>query len=228
MYVSFVVVFAAYLFGLVEPELLSPADVRLMRIRSRIDIRPRLHHLLQHAILVFSDQQIVTGIAIMAAGFVGLRNGETNVYHYQIVLYLAWLSSSVHLSALTFLWPFMESHPVVRSWRLVGMVVLFFMLIVGLVPTVSYDWGIINISDRADASIGTDDLTGWGIPARCFWARTYGDGVNTNALIGYALLIVSYIWKVGDMFAPTRKLFISGMRMPIERVIEHVLSVAAT
>jgi hypothetical protein len=167
-YVSFVVVFAAYLFGFVEPELLSPADVRLMRIRSRIDIHPRLHHLLQHAILVLSDQQIVTGIAIMAAGFVGLRNGETNVYHYQIVLYLAWLSSSVHPSALTFLRPFMESHTAVRFWRLVGMVVLFFTLIVGLVPTVSYDWGIINISDRADASIGTDDLTGWGILARYF------------------------------------------------------------
>jgi hypothetical protein len=45
-HVSFVVVFAAYLFGFVEPELLSPADVRLMRIRSRIDIHPRLHHLL--------------------------------------------------------------------------------------------------------------------------------------------------------------------------------------
>jgi hypothetical protein len=138
-YVSFAVMLGAYIFGLVELESLSPADVRLMRVKSRIDRHPRLHHLLQHAILVFSDQQIVTGIAIMAAGFVGLRDGETNVYHYQIVLYLAWLSSSVHLSALTFLRPFLESHPAVRSWRLLGMVVLFFMLIIGLVPTVSYD-----------------------------------------------------------------------------------------
>jgi hypothetical protein len=92
-YVSFFVVLGAYLFGLVEPELLSPADVRFMRIKSRIHHHPRLHHLLQHAILVLSDQQIVTGVAIMAAGFVGLRSGDTNVYHYQIVLYLAWLSS---------------------------------------------------------------------------------------------------------------------------------------
>jgi hypothetical protein len=226
-YVSFFVVLGAYLFGLVEPELLSPADVRFMRIKSRIHRHPRLHHLLQHAILVLSDQQIVTGVAIMAAGFVGLRSGDTNVYHYQIVLYLAWLSCSVHLSALTFLRPFLESHPAVRSWRLLGMVVLFFMLVVGLIPTVSYDWGIINISDPTDASIGKDDLTGWGIPARCFWARTYGDGVNNDAPIGYALLIVSYIWKVGDMFAPTRKLFNSGIRGPTERVIEQLLSIAS-
>jgi hypothetical protein len=226
-YVSFFVVLGAYLFGLVEPKLLSAADVRFMRIQSRIDHYSQLHQLLQHAILVLSDQQIVTGIAIMAAGFVGLRSGDTDVYHYQIVLYLAWLSSSVHLSALTFLRPFLESHPAVRSWRLVGMVVLFFMLIVGLVPTVSYDWGIINISDPTDASIGKDDLTGWGIPARCFWARTYGDGVNNDAPIGYALLIVSYIWKVGDMFAPTRNLFTSGIRGPTERAIEHILSITA-
>jgi hypothetical protein len=226
-YVSFAVVLGAYLFGMVEPELLAPADVRIMRVRSRIHKHPRLHHLMQHAILVLSDQQIVTGVAIMAAGFVGLRSGETNVYHYQIVLYLAWLASSVHLSALTFLRPFLESHPAVRAWRLVGMVILFFMLIVGLVPTVSYDWGIINISDPDDASIGIDDKSGWGIPARCFWARTYGDGVNDDAPIGYVLLVVSYVWKVGDMFGPTRSILASKIRGPTERRIEQVLSITA-
>lgn len=226
-YVSFAVVLGAYTFGMVEPELLAPADVRIMRVRSRIHDHPRLHHLMQHAILVLSDQQIVTGVAIMAAGFVGLRSGETNVYHYQIVLYLAWLASSVPLSALTFLRPFLESHPAVRAWRLAGMVVLFFMLMVGLVPTVSYDWGIINISDPSDATIEINDKTGWGIPARCFWVRTYGDGVNDDAPIGYVLLVISYVWKVGDMFRPTRKLFSSGIRWPTERGIEHVLSITA-
>jgi hypothetical protein len=226
-YVSFAVVLGAYLFGMVEPELLAPADVRIMRVRSRINNYPRLHHLMQHAILVLSDQQIVTGVAIMAAGFVGLRSGETNVYHYQIVLYLAWLASSVHLSALTFLRPFLESHPAVRAWRLVGMVVLFFMLIVGLVPTVSYDWGIINISDPSDSTIEINDKSGWGIPAKCFWVRTYGDGVNDDAPIGYVLLVISYFWKVGDMFGSTRSVFASIIRRPAERNIEHVLSIAA-
>jgi hypothetical protein len=226
-YVSFAVVLGAYVFGIVEPELLAPADVRIMRVKSRIHNHPRLHHLMQHAILVLSDQQIVTGVAIMAAGFVGLRSGETNVYHYQIVLYLAWLASSVHLSALTFLRPFLESHPAVRAWRLVGMVVLFLMLIVGLVPTVSYDWGLINISDPDDATIEINDKSGWGIPARCFWARTYGDGVNDDAPIGYVLLVVSYVWKITDMFGPSRQVFASGIRGPMEREIEHGLALAA-
>ena len=107
------------------------------------------------------------------------------------------------------------------------MVVLFFMLIVGLVPTVSYDWGIINISDPSDSTIEINDKSGWGIPARCFWARTYGDGVNDDAPIGYVLLVISYMWKVGDMFGPTRKLFSSGIRGPTEKWIEHALSIPA-
>jgi hypothetical protein len=83
-YVSFAMVVGAYIFGLVEPELLSPADSRIMHIKSRVHRHQALHRVLQHTILVLSDQQIVTGIAIMAAGFVGLRRGELSVYHYQV------------------------------------------------------------------------------------------------------------------------------------------------
>ncbi|KJX95325.1 hypothetical protein TI39_contig4119g00009 [Zymoseptoria brevis] len=226
-YVSFAAVLGAYAFGVIEPELLSPADTRIMRIKSRIHRHPTLHRVLQHTILVLSDQQIVTGIAIMAAGFVGLRNGETSVYHYQVVLYLAWLASSVHLSALTLLRPFMTTHPAVRAWRLGGMVVLFLMLVIGLIPTVSFDWGIVNISEPGDTEVSEDERTGWGIPARCFWGRTYGDGVNNDAPIGYVLLLVSYIWKVGDMFASTRRLYGLGFRGPVVRGIEFALSVPA-
>ncbi|CZT18643.1 uncharacterized protein RCC_04487 [Ramularia collo-cygni] len=226
-YVSFAVVLVAYAFGIVEPELLSPTDSKIMRVRSRVHRHPKLHRVLQHTILALSDQQIVTGIAIMAAGFVGLRSGETSVYHYQIVLYLAWLASSVHLSALTILRPFLSTHPAVRAWRLTGMVVLFLMLVVGLIPTVSYDWGIINISEPDDHDVQENETTGWGIPARCFWGRTYGDGVNNDAPIGYILLLVSYIWKIGDMFESTRRLYGLGIRQPLERGTESLLSIPA-
>ncbi|RMY86926.1 hypothetical protein D0862_10816 [Hortaea werneckii] len=175
-YASFVAILAAYVCGMVEPESLSLADVKVMRIRSRTERHPRMHRILRQTIIVLSDQQIVTGIAIMTAGFVGLRSGQISVYHYQIVLYLAWLSSSVHLSALTLLRPFLNRHSGLKVWRLVGMGALFIMLIIGLVPTVSYDWGIINFKDPKDSSIGKNDLTGWGVPASCFWSKTYADG----------------------------------------------------
>lgn len=133
-YVSFTAILGAYISGMVEPELLASVDSRIMRIRSRVEKHPRIHRVLRQTVLAFSDQQIVTGIAIMIAGFVGLHKGDISVYHYQIVLYLAWLSSSVHLSALTLLRPYLNAHPGVKAWRLTGMLVLFLMLVIGLCP----------------------------------------------------------------------------------------------
>ncbi|KAI7269241.1 hypothetical protein KC343_g7339 [Hortaea werneckii] len=226
-YGTFVAILAAYVCGMVEPELLSLADVKAMRITSRTERHPRIHRTLRQTIIVLSDQQIVTGIAIMTAGFVGLRSGQISVFHYQIVLYLAWLSSSVQLSALTLLRPFLNRHSGVKVWRLTGMVALIIMLIVGLVPTVSYDWGIINLMDPENSSIGSNDLTGWGIPASCFWAKTYADGVNNDAPIGYILLVVSYVWKIGDVFGSGRALYNSRIRTPLENAVESLLTVPA-
>ncbi|RMY42216.1 hypothetical protein D0866_00069 [Hortaea werneckii] len=186
-----------------------------------------MHRILRQTIIVPSDQQIVTGIAIMTAGFVGLRSGQISVYHYQIVLYLAWLSSSVHLSALTLLRPFLNRHTGVKVWRLIGMGALFIMLIIGIVPTVSYDWGIINFMDSKDSSIGENDLTGWGVPASCFWGKTYADGVNNDAPIGYVLLIISYVWKIGDLFGSGRTFYASRIRRPLESGLESILSLPA-
>jgi len=226
-YASFVAILAAYVCGMVEPESLSLADVKVMRIRSRTERHPRMHRILRQTIIVLSDQQIVTGIAIMTAGFVGLRSGQISVYHYQIVLYLAWLSSSVHLSALTLLRPFLNRHSGLKVWRLVGMGALFIMLIIGLVPTVSYDWGIINFKDPKDSSIGKNDLTGWGVPASCFWSKTYADGVNNDAPIGYVLLVISYVWKIGDVFGSGRKFYASRIRRPLESAVESLLTLPA-
>ncbi|THW39345.1 hypothetical protein D6D25_04851, partial [Aureobasidium pullulans] len=159
----------------------------------------------------------------------GYRNNgrRMSVYHYQIVLYLAWLSSSVHLSALTLLRPFLNKLQGLRAWRLLGMIVLFFMLIVGLVPTVSYDWGTIY-SPEADTSLpDTIQPTGWGIPAICFWGKTYGDGFNDDAPIGYLILIFSYVWKMGDLFVSPRNLYNRTIRRPLENFIAKTLSVFA-
>jgi hypothetical protein len=113
-----------------------------------------------------SDQQIVTGIAILAAGFQGLRLGGIDSYHYQTVIYLAWMSSSVHLSALSVLAPVLKERPALRIWRLVGMLVLLVLLVIALIPTASNDWGWLTWEGMAPEN------SGWGVPAVCFWATT--------------------------------------------------------
>ncbi|KAH0046331.1 hypothetical protein KCU78_g94, partial [Aureobasidium melanogenum] len=226
-YTSFAAVLIAYFTGMVEDELLTSLDRKIMRIRSRIDHHPRIHETIRHVVFLLSDQQIVTGIAIMAAGFVGLHSGQMSVYHYQIVLYLAWLSSSVHLSALTLLRPVLNEFHGLRAWRLLGMVVLFMMLIVGLLPTVSCDWGIIY-SPAADTSLpDAIQATGWGIPAICFWDKTYSNGVNDDAPIGYLILVLSYVWKAGELFLWPRQLYHQWIRRPVEISMTSLLSVTA-
>ncbi|KAF2199159.1 hypothetical protein GQ43DRAFT_127767 [Delitschia confertaspora ATCC 74209] len=52
-------------------------------------------------VLALSDQQLVTGIAILVAGFKMYAQGDLlnsiSVYHFSIVLDMAWFSSSCHL-----------------------------------------------------------------------------------------------------------------------------------
>lgn len=246
-YLTFTAVLVAYLFGLVDSELLSPVDRRVFHIRpytsrsstTAITTRPNGSAALQQeqqvpsklrakaeaclrtAVLALSDQQIVTGIAIMGAGFQGLRTGALSAYHYQIVLYLAWMSSSVHLTAITVLATYLKRHRGVLAWRLAGMFVLFVMLVVGLVPTISNDWGIFWWP-------GIDsDKTGWAIPARCFWGNLRGGGVSPDAPIGFIILSVSYLWKMGQLFSSSRGAYHQWFRGPVERFLVHGLRFTA-
>lgn len=230
-YLTFGAVLAAYLFGQVDPSLLNVVDTQVFRVRpyrppltftrKGQPTRLRIHDALRQAILALSDQQIVTGIAIMGAGFQGLRLGGIDGYHYQIILYLAWMSSSVHLSALSLLAPFLNKRPALKAWRLVGMLVLLVLLLVGLVPTISNDWGLLTWTGMKPGN------TGWGVPAICFFGKTWGDGANPDAVLGFLLLAVSYAWKVGALFQRPRHVYFRWVRHPIAWAFETLVAKAA-
>lgn len=86
-----------------------------------------------------SDIQIVTGLSILISGFIQLRCG-LSVYHWQIIVYLAWFSSITHLCCLTFLRSYLFNHSGQRLWRLISMLIIIIMLVVGLVSTGYFDW----------------------------------------------------------------------------------------
>jgi hypothetical protein len=224
-YMTFAAVLLAYITGMVENDLLGVVDRKLFRIKSRIQHHSRIQTALRKFVLSLSDQQIVTGIAIMAAGLRGLAKGTISTYHYQIVLYLAWLSSSVHLSAISLLTPHLSKYNGLRTWRLVGMLALLIMLLIGLVPTTSDNWG--TVSEAFDPSRTGVQPTGWGVPAACFWARTYGNGVNNDAPLGYAILVVSYVWKVGELFVSPNRLYHVVVRVPVRILMEEPLCAIA-
>lgn len=177
-YITFALVLLSYFFGEVDNCLLNEVDTRIFLIRPRHErpaesaesgnhrvIRFEAGNCLRQAILALSDQQIMTGIAIMAAGFQGLRVGDIDAYHYQTVLYLGWMSSSVHLSAISMIAPILKKRPALKIWRLAGMAVLMVLLAVALVPTTSDEWGV----KKRDGLF--PENSGWGVPTECFWDK---------------------------------------------------------
>lgn len=101
------------------------------------------------------------------------------------------------------------------------MLVLLVLLLIGLVPTLSNDWGIDYWPGMVDGA------TGWGIPADCFWGQMWGDGINPDAVFGIIVLITSYVWKVGGLFASARRAFRRWFRHPLEWLMESTLSYLA-
>ncbi|KAF2661827.1 hypothetical protein K491DRAFT_388332 [Lophiostoma macrostomum CBS 122681] len=86
-------------------------------------------------ILVLSDQQLATGLAILIAGVV--NQCTLSVYEFQIVFALAWFSSTTHLATLDCLRHYFLTHHVVRNCRVFGMLFLLLLLSYTLVMSMA-------------------------------------------------------------------------------------------
>ncbi|MCJ1437996.1 hypothetical protein MMC27_007383 [Xylographa pallens] len=94
---------------------------------------------LKKFVLTLSDQQLVTGIAILVACFANWC--RTSVYELNMVVSLAWFSSATHLATLDVLQDYFQHNRVVRNWRMIGMVAIVLLLIAGLLLTGFYNNG---------------------------------------------------------------------------------------
>lgn len=77
-------------------------------------------------VLAMSDQQLVTGIAIMTAAL--SARCHITVFELRIVDSLAWFSATSHLATLSILRQYMYENPVVRNWRVLGIIVFLALL----------------------------------------------------------------------------------------------------
>lgn len=89
--------------------------------------------------LIMSDLQLLTGLAIMISGFTQLRCG-LSTYHWLRVIHLAWFSSVTHLCCLTFLRDYLRKNKMMQLWRISGMVAQSLMLIYAFTTTSRYEW----------------------------------------------------------------------------------------
>jgi len=85
------------------------------------------------------DIQILTGLGILLSGYIRL-SCYISAYHWQLVVYLAWLSNLTHVACLTVLRGYLHHHQRERNIRLFFMMALWLAIFPAIVPTAFFNW----------------------------------------------------------------------------------------
>lgn len=212
---------AAYVGGFLPSHYLRRVDRRIFRANSR-NQDSRWRDIIEKVMMSVSDQQLVTGLAILVAGYYEMMNNNLSVYHWQIVVYLAWLSSAVHIASLTLLRDVFNKNPTLRNLRVAGMLVLLALLEVAMWPT------------RFTAFLDVEDR---GMPIRCWWKPTQMQNphplgidlsmVDPNWVLTMVMLLFAYVWKLSQLFESSRGFVRRWLLAKPEAAIERLMRKAA-
>ena len=136
---------------------------------------------IEKVILSLSDQQLLTGLAVLIAGF--WTHCSISVYHFALVNDLAWFSATTHLTTLNVLQGFFMENKVLRTSRVILMAVMGILLVASSVMEGHNAW---FDSRPYDAQCLFDDLNGniGGDPR--YWMC-----VNLALLVFYPLNIIT-------------------------------------
>ena len=142
------------------------------------EVRKRRKDSLERFVLSLSDQQLVTGLAVLIAGY--SQTGSMSAYHFNIVASLAWFSSATHLATLAVLKTYFREHTTVRNWRVIIMLVMLPMLAVAQVP----GW-----ADKDNS-----------VPVFCCY-RDLGSGDMLTASAVMVFLIITYAEGIARLYS---------------------------
>ena len=109
----------------------------------------------QKLVLSLSDQQLLTGLAVLIAGF--WTHCSISVYHFALIDDLAWFSAIVHLITLSVLQDFFLARPMCRNWRVSLMVAMALLIVVSTVMQGHHEW---DDSSPYDAQCLFENLIG--------------------------------------------------------------------
>ncbi|OBT78882.1 hypothetical protein VF21_02796 [Pseudogymnoascus sp. 05NY08] len=164
--------------------------------------------LLPQATLAMSDAQIITGLSILVGGYSQLDCG-LSIFHWHMVVRLAWFSSVTHLTTLTFLRRYIHDNRGIRILRLVLMLALMVMLAIALIPT-GGQCGLENYNPwRITADDGLPVYPG--SPAKCCFSAI-PDKANFigSDQIRFDLMMISEALLIGTSLTRAIKLFRSS------------------
>lgn len=196
----------AYLLGYLPAYHIKRADKACFKVNSRrADDRWRVT--LDKVVLIFSDQQLIAGLAIVIAGFVEALTRDLDSYHWHIVTYLAWLSSTVHLITLSLLRSWLSERLLLRNLRMLGMLILLGLLGTAIYPSLNLKF-TSGIFDSEDDNSRGDKTRSQATPVHCFWGGDLSYSMhwppNGDAVISYVALIGGYLWKISQAFDSSR------------------------
>jgi hypothetical protein len=214
-----VLALTAYVGGFLPAHLLRRVDTLIIRAHSRNETS-KWRAILEGAMMSLSDQQLVTGLAILIAGYYEMVNNDLSILYWQIIVYLAWLSSSVHIASLALLRDVLNKNPRLRNVRVAGMMVLLILLLTAMWPT--------RFVDGLDIPA---------FPARCYWTSArnfpwdeprseplqFSNEIDVNWVISMTMLVSAYGWKLSQLFASSRGLFRRWLVAKPEAAIERLM-----
>lgn len=127
-------------------------------------------------IRVFSDQQLVAGLAILTVTF--CRFGSITEYHFAVISDLANMALVVQFTASDILGEVLSEHPEMVWWRVTAFVALAVLTMITLIP-----WG------------NQYYLYTWGSEMACLWDKTSGN-YRPNETAQMVLYMVLSLWGI--------------------------------
>jgi hypothetical protein len=207
-----------------EPKSLNEIDHRFLDFIWKKK-RPRLSRVrkkaLKSGVLMFSDLQIVTSLAILSAGFSQLHCGMSS-YHWQIMVYTAWFSSVTHLTTLTALRHYFRK----SSWKILAVRVILMlftvsMLTAALIPTGSAYWLWSSL----------EQSTFYGaVPAKCYFNELRRRGrlsvsadQTSSMIISIFILWTSYLTRITKLYPELSKRARQYLRNKPLKILEDAI-----
>lgn len=176
------------------------------KVLERKIARQKWRMILDELILSLSDQQMITGIAILIAGIIQL-DSKISFYHWNVLVSLAWFSSLTHLSALTLLRSYFRSRLLLRMFRLFLMTG-FAILLIGAMYPLYYNGARKTYEFPNPSGNITEEryLIPPSYPARCLYSSPKMDEgtVGRNLTFGATVVLVfGYTTRVIKLFSST-------------------------
>lgn len=125
-------------------------------------------------ILTLSDQQLVTGLAILVSGT--LNKDRLTIYELSMLLGLAWFSTTTHLATLDALQIYLKKHRFIRHIRVGGMLAVLVLLF------------YLNFIMPASTSTMARS-----VPLRCWYARKEDEKLHPSSTVASYLGVITVI-----------------------------------